>query len=120
MVIEQGREPVTAFRCPLHGGDADERPLLASEGASILPWDAMYYLALLLKRLGANVSDSPLDQGLLDDVHCAAVADHSEVSSLSHILAMMARSNIMVEKGPSWRFTHAWRFDSALNDYVRG
>jgi hypothetical protein len=106
-------------RCPLHGEDDPTRSFLATDGVSILPWDAMLYFQLLLERLERNIPEEPLDPALLDDVYDTIKSQCGVVGSHSNILAMLARSAILTVHGVKWQFVHRWTYDSTINDYVR-
>ncbi len=105
--------------CPLHGEEDPNRSLNASHGVSILPWDASSYFAVLLQRLGREIPEGALEPALLDGVHRDLRALSDDVGPLSYILAMLVRSNILTVQGGTWRFVHRWKYDSAIDDYVR-
>jgi hypothetical protein len=103
----------------VHGDEDPSRPLNASHGVSILPWDAAFYFAVLLQRLGHDIPEGAIDPVLLDDVHRQVMSMSNDMGPLSHILAMLARSNILTVQGGTWRFVHRWKYAPEINDYVR-
>jgi hypothetical protein len=92
---------------------------LATDGVSILPWDAAWYFRVLLERLERHIPEGPLDPALLDDVYSAIKSQTDDVGPHSNILAMLVRSAILTVQGGMWRFVHRWNYDSQINDYVR-
>jgi hypothetical protein len=115
----RGGDRLPLNRCPLHGEDDPSRSLLATDGVSILPWDAASYFRALLARLERQIPDGPLDPALLDAIHDDMKAQSADVGPLSTILAMLVRSAILTVEGGTWRFVHRWEYDPQINDYVR-
>ena len=116
---EQGLPRTVVSSCPLHGREDDEMPLMATHGAGILPWDTSLYFNVLVTFLGRDLPDTHLDPFELERAYAAALEISNDIAPLSEMLRLLARSEILREDGGMWRFTHRWRHDPEVNDYVR-
>jgi hypothetical protein len=116
---EQGHPGTAVFHCPSHGRDNVETPLMATHGVGILPWEASLYFGVLVTFLGPELPDTHLDPSVLERSYAAALEIIDDIAPLSEMLRLLARSDILREEDGMWRFTHRWRHDPEVNDYMR-